>query len=212
VAEDFVVKIPAGLDPASDAPLLCAGITVYSPLRHWNAGPGSRVAVVGLGGLGHMAVKFAHAMGAEVSVLSQSLRKRDDGLRLGASAYYATSDPATFSTLASSFDLILNTVSAPVDINVYLALLAVDGTLANVGVPVQPLTVSVFHLVRGRRALAGSVIGGIAQMQEMLDFCGARHIAAEVEVIPVDKVSDAYERVLASDVRYRFVIDNSTLR
>jgi uncharacterized zinc-type alcohol dehydrogenase-like protein len=211
VTEDFVFRIPEGLAPAAAAPLLCAGITVYSPLRHWAAGPGMRVAVVGLGGLGHMAVQLAHAMGSDVTVLSQSLKKREDGLRLGASSYHATSTPDTFSALAGSFDLIVNTVSAQLDINAYLSLLAVDGTLVNVGVPIGPLSVSVFQLVRGRRSLAGSVIGGIAQHQEMLDFCAERGLAAEVEIISADKINEAYERVLASDVRYRFVIDTSTL-
>jgi alcohol dehydrogenase (NADP+) len=211
VTEDFVLRIPGSLAPAAAAPLLCAGITVYSPLRHWGAGPGTRVAVVGLGGLGHMAVQLAHAMGSDVTVLSQSLKKREDGLRLGASSYHATSAPDTFSSLAGSFDLIVNTVSAQVDINAYLSLLAIDGTLVNVGVPIGPLSVSVFHLVRGRRSLAGSVIGGMAQHQEMLDFCAEQGLAAEVEVISADQINEAYERVLASDVRYRFVIDNSTL-
>jgi len=211
VTEDFVLKIPASLAPAAAAPLLCAGITVYSPLRHWGAGPGIRVAVVGLGGLGHMAVQLAQAMGSDVTVLSQSLKKREDGLRLGAASYHATSAPETFSALAGSFNLIINTVSAQLDINAYLSLLAVDGTLVNVGVPVGPLSVSVFQLVRGRRSLAGSVIGGIAQHQEMLDFCAERGLGAEVEVISADQINQAYERVLASDVRFRFVIGISTL-
>ena len=211
VPEDFVFKIPDGLPPAAAAPLLCAGITGYSPLRHWQAGPGTRVAVVGLGGLGHLAVKFAHALGCDVTVLSQSLKKREDGLRLGASRYYATSDPDTFTTLAGEFDLIISTVSAAADVNAYLSLLTVDGTLVNVGVPVSPLSVSAFPLVRARRSLAGSVIGGLAETQQMLDFCAARGLAAEVEVIGADQINAAYERVLASDVRYRFVVDISTL-
>jgi uncharacterized zinc-type alcohol dehydrogenase-like protein len=207
----FVLSVPEGLDPAAAAPLLCAGITTYSPLRRWKAGPGRRVAVVGLGGLGHMAVQIAHAMGAEVTVLSQSLKKQEDGLRLGADHYFATSDPDTFETLAGRFDLIVNTVSASIDVNAHLGLLAVDGTLVNVGAPPEPLPVNAMSLIGGRRSFAGSMIGGIAETQEMLDFCAEHGIAAEVEVIAADQVNEAYERVLASDVRYRFVIDTSTL-
>lgn len=207
----FVLAVPDGLDPAAAAPLLCAGITTYSPLRRWKAGPGRRVAVVGLGGLGHMAVQLAHAMGAEVTVLSQSLKKQEDGLRLGADHYFATSDPDTFEVLAGRFDLIVNTVSAAIDVDAYLGLLAVDGTLVNVGAPPQPLPVNAMSLIGGRRSFAGSMIGGIAETQEMLDFCAEHGIAAEVEVIGVDQVNEAYQRVLASDVRYRFVIDTSTL-
>ena len=211
VDADFVLSVPEGVDSAEAAPLLCAGITTYSPLRHWGVGPGTKVAVVGLGGLGHMAVKIAHAMGAEVTVLSQSLKKQEDGLRLGADAYFATSDPATFEQLASSFDLVLNTVSAAIDVDAYLGLLAVGGTMVNVGAPADPLSVNVFSLIGGRRSFAGSMIGGIAQTQEMLDFCAEHHLGADVEVIAVDQVNEAYERVLASDVRYRFVIDTSTI-
>jgi alcohol dehydrogenase (NADP+) len=211
VTEDFVVRIPEGIELDAAAPLLCAGITTYSPLRHWGAGPGRKVAVVGLGGLGHMAVKFAHAMGAEVTVLSQSLKKQADGLRLGADHYHATSDPGTFEELAGTFDLIVNTVSAKIDLDAYLSLLAVDGAMVNVGAPADPLSVNAFTLILGRRSFAGSAIGGIRETQEMLDFCAEHHLGAEVEVIPADKINDAYERVLASDVRYRFVIDISTL-
>ena len=207
----YVLSVPEGLDPAAATPLLCAGITTYSPLRHWKAGPGTKVAVVGLGGLGHMAVKIAHAMGAEVTVLSQSLKKQEDGLRLGADHYFATSDPDTFEALAESFDLIINTVSAKIDVNAYLGLLAVNGTLVNVGAPPEPLPVNAFSLIGGRRSFAGSMIGGIAETQEMLDFCAEHGIVSEVEVIRADQVNEAYERVLASDVRYRFVIDASTL-
>jgi uncharacterized zinc-type alcohol dehydrogenase-like protein len=206
----FVLTVPEGLDPAAAAPLLCAGITTYSPLRHWDARPGTKVAVVGLGGLGHMAVKIAHALGAEVTVLSQSLKKQEDGLRLGADHYYATSDPGTFDELASRFDLIINTVSANLDVNAYLGLLAVDGTLVNVGAPPKPFAVSAMSLIGGRRSFAGSMIGGVAQTQEMLDFCAEHGIGADVEVISAEQVNEAYERVLASDVRYRFVIDAST--
>ncbi len=211
VDQDFVLRIPDGLDLAAAAPLLCAGITTYSPLRHWGAGPGKRVAVVGLGGLGHMAVKIAHAMGAEVTVLSQSLRKQDDGLRLGADAYYATSDRATFRELRGRFDLIINTVSAGIDIGQLLGLVHTNGALVNVGAPPEPLPVPAFSLIMQRRSFAGSAIGGIAETQEMLDFCAEHGITAEIELIDASQVNDAWERVLSSDVRYRFVIDNSTL-
>lgn len=211
VTEDFVVKIPDGLELAAAAPLLCAGITTYSPLRHWGAGPGRKVAVVGLGGLGHLGVKLAHALGAEVTVLSQTLNKQDDGLRMGADHYYTTGDPETFTKLANTFDLIINTVSARIDVDAYLSLLALDGSLVNVGAPAEPLPVNVFSLFSGRRSFAGSSIGGIAQTQEMLDFCAEHGVGAEIEVIPADKINEAYERVLASDVRYRFVIDIATL-
>ncbi|MER7540622.1 NAD(P)-dependent alcohol dehydrogenase [Streptomyces sp. NPDC097704] len=206
----FVLSVPEGLDPAAAAPLLCAGITTYAPLRRWGAGPGKEVAVVGLGGLGHMAVKLAHAMGAEVTVLSQSLKKQEDGLRLGADHYHATSDPDTFTALAGRFDLIVNTVSADIDTNAYLGLLTVDGAMVNVGAAPGPMTVNGF-LLGSRRVLTGSMIGGIAQTQEMLDFCAEHHIGADIEVISADQVNEAYERVLASDVRYRFVIDAATL-
>jgi uncharacterized zinc-type alcohol dehydrogenase-like protein len=210
VDADFVLSVPQSLDPAAAAPLLCAGVTTYAPLRRWGAGPGKKVAVVGLGGLGHMAVKIAHAMGAEVTVLSQSLKKREDGLRLGAEHYHATSDPDTFTELASRFDLIVNTVSADLDVNAYLNLLAVDGTMVNVGVAPGPMSVA-GHLLAARRNLTGSMIGGIALTQEMLDFCAGHGITSEVEVISADRINDAYERVLASDVRYRFVIDAATI-
>jgi uncharacterized zinc-type alcohol dehydrogenase-like protein len=211
VTEDFVVGIPDGIELDVAAPLLCAGITTYSPLRHWGAGPGKRVAVVGLGGLGHMAVKIACAMGAEVTVLSQSLRKRDDGLRLGATDYRATSDPETFRALANRFDLIVNTVSAAVDVNAFLGLLALDGTLVNVGAPAEPMPVRFFALGRNRRTFAGSMIGGIRETREMLDFCAEHGIGAEIELIGADRINEAWARVLASDVRYRFVIDTATL-
>ena len=211
VDQDFVLNIPDGLELDAAAPLLCAGITTYSPLRHWNAGPGKRVAVVGLGGLGHMAVKLAHAMGAEVTVLSQSLRKRADGLKLGADDYRATSDDATFAELAGRFDLIVNTVSAGIDIGRFLTLLKTDGALVNVGAPPEPLPVPAMPLIMQRRSFAGSAIGSIRETQEMLDFCAEHGIGAEIEVIPADRINEAWERVLASDVRYRFVIDSSTL-
>jgi alcohol dehydrogenase (NADP+) len=211
VPESFVVKIPDALDLKVAAPLLCAGITTYSPLRHWNAGPGKKVAVVGLGGLGHVGVQLAKAMGAQVTVLSQSLSKKDDGLRLGADDYYATSDPATFEKLASQFDMILNTVSASMDMSALLSLLKVDGALVNVGAPAEPLQVNAFPLLLGRRSLAGSAIGGIKETQEMLDFCAEHGIAAEIELISADQINEAWERVVRSDVRFRFVIDISTM-
>ncbi|PPS86528.1 NAD(P)-dependent alcohol dehydrogenase [Streptomyces sp. MH60] len=211
VDENFVLGIPEGISLDEAAPLLCAGITTYSPLKRWNAGPGKKVAVVGLGGLGHMAVKLAHALGAEVTVLSQSLRKKDDGLKLGADHYYATSDPATFEELAGTFDLIVSTVSAPLDLGAYLGLLKTEGTLANVGAPEEPVSLNLFALLGGGKSLAGSMIGGIAETQEMLDFCAEHGIGAEIELIAASEVNAAYERVLASDVRYRFVIDTATI-
>ncbi|MFF5076228.1 NAD(P)-dependent alcohol dehydrogenase [Actinoplanes sp. NPDC000266] len=212
VDEDFVLRVPESIPYEKAAPLLCAGITTYSPLAHWNAGPGKKVAVVGLGGLGHMAVKIAAAMGADVTVLSQTLSKKDDGLAFGATAYHATSDPATFEALANSFDLIVNTVSAPIDMAAHLGLLRLGGTLVSVGAPPEPLPVQVFSLFNNRRSFAGSSIGSIAETQEMLDFCAEHGIAPEVEIIGADDVNEAYERVLKSDVRYRFVIDIDTLR
>ncbi|WP_348790204.1 NAD(P)-dependent alcohol dehydrogenase [Leifsonia sp. NPDC080035] len=211
VNEDFVLRLPEEIPYEAAAPLLCAGITTYSPLAHWNAGPGKKVAVVGLGGLGHLAVKLAAAMGADVTVLSQTLSKKEDGLRFGAKDYYATSDPATFDQLANRFDLIINTVSAPLDLSKYLGLLRLDGTMVNVGAPAEPLPITVFTLFGNRRSFAGSGIGSIAETQEMLDFCAAHGIAPEIELISADAINDAYERVLRSDVRYRFVIDASTL-
>ncbi|PPG54990.1 alcohol dehydrogenase [Rathayibacter sp. AY2B7] len=210
VVEDFVLRVPESIPYEAAAPLLCAGITTYSPLSHWEAGPGKRVAVVGLGGLGHMAVKFAHAMGAEVTVLSQTLSKKEDGLRLGADHYYATRDEATFTDLANTFDLIVNTVSAPLDLDAYLGLLRRNGTMVNVGAPAEALPLHVFTLFGARRSFAGSGIGGIRETQEMLDFCAEKGIASEVEVVSASQINEAYERVLASDVRYRFVIDAST--
>jgi alcohol dehydrogenase (NADP+) len=211
VEEDFVLRIPEGVELDAAAPLLCAGITLYSPLNHWGAGPGKKVAIIGLGGLGHMGVKIAHAMGAEVTVLSQSLKKQEDGLRLGADHYYATSDPDTFEQLEGSFDLIVNTVSANLDLDAYMALLKVDGTLVEVGAPEHPMSVKAFSLMPGRRSLAGSSIGGIPETQEMLDFCAEHGLGAEIEVIGADKINEAWDRVVASDVRYRFVIDTATL-
>ena len=211
VVEDFVLRVPESIPFDAAAPLLCAGVTTYSPLAHWNAGPGKKVAVVGMGGLGHMAVKIAHAMGAEVTVLSQSLRKQEDGLKLGADHYYATSDADTFTQLANTFDLIINTVSAPLDLDAYLRLLRLDGTLVNVGAPAEALPLHVFTLFGNRRSFAGSGIGSIGETQEMLDFCAEHGIAPETELITADYINEAYERVLTSDVRYRFVIDTASL-
>ncbi|MFJ5076908.1 NAD(P)-dependent alcohol dehydrogenase [Streptomyces sp. NPDC088553] len=211
VDENYTLRIPEGIGLDEAAPLLCAGITLYSPLAHWQAGPGKKVAIVGLGGLGHMGVKIAHALGAEVTVLSQSLKKQEDGLKLGADHYYATSDPATFTELAGTFDLVISTVSAPLDFNAYLSLVKTDGALVNVGAPEEPVSVNLFSLIGGRKTLAGSMIGSIAETQEMLDFCAEHGLGAEIEVIRAEQINEAYERVLASDVRYRFVIDASTI-
>lgn len=210
VTEDFVLSVPDGIDLDVAAPLLCAGITLYAPLRNWKAGPGKRIAIVGLGGLGHLGVKIAKALGAHVTVLSQSLRKRDDGLALGADEYYATSDQEMMKKLRGSFHLILNTVSAPLDTNHFLRLLTLDGTLVILGLPDKPLIIKGFHLADNRRSVAGSMIGGISQTQEMLDFCAAKGITAEIEKISADRIDEAFDRVLASDVRYRFVIDAAT--
>lgn len=211
VDENYVVRIPDGLSLDVAAPLLCAGITTYSPLRHWNAGPGKKVAILGMGGLGHMGVKIAHALGAEVTVLSQSLRKKDDGLKLGADHYYATSDEQTFKDLKGTFDLILSTVSAPLNLDAFLSLLKTDGAFVNVGAPEEPVKLNLFSVISGRKTLAGSGIGGIQETQEMLDFCAEHGFGAEIEVIRADEINEAYERVLSSDVRYRFVIDTSTI-
>jgi uncharacterized zinc-type alcohol dehydrogenase-like protein len=223
VDENYVLRIPdaLGLDAAAPllcagittySPLLCAGITTYSPLQHWNAGPGKRIAVVGRGGLGHMAVKLASAVGAAVTVLSQSLKKMEDGLRLGADHYYATGDPDTFKKLRNSFDLILNTVSADLDLRRFLGTLTLDGTFVELGLPENPLVVPSFAVIGMRRNLSGSAIGGIAETQEMLDFCAEHDVTPEIEVIEAGYINEAFDRVVASDVRYRFVIDTSSLR
>ncbi len=212
VDEKYVLNIPDDIPLDAAAPLLCAGITTYSPLRHWKAGKGKKVAVLGLGGLGHMAVKIAHAMGAEVTVLSRTRKKQDDATKLGADHFYATEDEGTFKALARKFDLILNTVSADVDWNAYLSLLARDGHMVLLGVPAKlPPPVSAFSLIMGRHSLAGSLIGGIRETQEMLDFCAEHDIVPEIEVIAAKRINEAYERVLKGDVRYRFVIDVSTM-
>ncbi|MFD7716475.1 NAD(P)-dependent alcohol dehydrogenase [Streptomyces sp. NPDC059814] len=211
VDENYTLRIPEGIALDEAAPLLCAGITTYSPLAHWKAGPGKTVAIVGLGGLGHMGVKIAHALGAEVTVLSQTLRKEADGLKLGADHYFATSDPETFQQLKGSFDLIVSTVSAPLPLDAYLALLKTDGAMVNVGAPEEPVSLNLFSVIGGRKTLAGSGIGGIRETQEMLDFCAQHSLGAEIELIRADQINEAYERVLASDVRYRFVIDTATI-
>jgi alcohol dehydrogenase (NADP+) len=211
VKDRFVVRIPDSIELEYAAPLLCAGITTYVPLKHWHVGDGTRLAVIGMGGLGHVGVQIASAMGAEVTVLSQTLSKKDDGLRFGAKHYYATSDSATFKELQSSFDMILNTVSANLDVDAYLRLLRVDGTLVNVGAPSAPDKFRAFSLIGARRSLAGSSIGGLADTQEMLDFCAAHGVKPAIELIDAEEVGDAYERVERSDVRYRFVIDVATI-
>jgi alcohol dehydrogenase (NADP+) len=210
VDEDFVLRIPDGIGLDVAAPLLCAGITVFSPLNHWHAGPGKQVAVVGMGGLGHMAVQIAHAMGAEVTVLSHSLSKKDDGERFGADHYYATSESDTFRTLRGRCDLIINTVSAALPMQRYLSLLRLDGTMVSVGAPPEPLEVPAFALIGARRSWAGSAIGGIRETQQMLDFCASHGIGAEIETITAAQIDQAWDRVVDSDVRYRFVIDTST--
>lgn len=212
VDENYVLRIPDALGLDAAAPLLCAGITTYSPLRHWNVGPGTRVGVVGLGGLGHMAVKLGAAMGAEVTVLSQSLKKMEDGLRLGAKHYYATADTDTFKTLRNSFNIILNTVSADLNLGRFLGMLDLDGVFVELGLPENPLVVPSFALLGMRRSISGSAIGGIPETQEMLDFCAENGVVPEIEVIEPDYINEAYERVVASDVRYRFVIDTESLR
>jgi alcohol dehydrogenase (NADP+) len=212
VNENFVLKISPKLSPAAAAPLLCAGITTYSPLRHWQIREGSKVGVIGLGGLGHLAVKFATAMSADVTVFSTSDNKRADAERLGAKDFAVTKNAATFTRLVSHFDLILNTVSSTVDYDAFVSLLKRDGTLVLLGIPDRPISVNAFGLLTKRRSVASSMIGGIRETQEMLDFCAEHGIASEIEMIPMDMVNDAYERILKSDVRYRFVIDMATLR
>ena len=211
VKEGYVLSIPDNLPLDAAAPLLCAGITLYSPLRHWNAGPGKKVAIVGMGGLGHMGVKLGAAMGADITVLSHSLSKREDGLKLGAKEYYATSDAETFNKLAGTFDLIICTVGVAIDWNQYLGLLKIDGTMVVVGAPEHPVPVHAFSLIPGRKSISGSTIGSIRETQEMLDFCSQHDIVAEIETIRIQDVNEAYERVLNSDVRYRFVIDMASL-
>jgi uncharacterized zinc-type alcohol dehydrogenase-like protein len=211
VADRFVVAVPPGLDPAGAAPLLCAGITTYSPLRQWDCKPGDRVGVVGLGGLGHMAVKLAAAMGAEVTMFSTSPGKAADAARLGAHAFALSTDPATFTSLAGRFDLLVDTISAPHDYNAYLGLLRPYGAMAVVGAPPEPTALAAFALIGGNKRLAGSMIGGLKETQEMIDFCGRHGIISDIELIPVQQINEAYARMARGDVRYRFVIDASTL-
>ncbi|MBP2267792.1 putative zinc-type alcohol dehydrogenase-like protein [Pseudarthrobacter sp. PvP004] len=210
VDENYVLSIPDGISLQDAAPLMCAGITMYSPLRNWRAGPRKRVAIIGMGGLGHMGVKIAAAMGAEVTVLSQSLKKQEDALRFGAQGYYSTSEPETFEYLKGQLDLIISTVSADIDVDAYLSLLALGGTMVLVGLPSKPLSQRAWSLIAMRRNLAGSKMGGIRQTQEMLEFCAANGLGAEVEVIRAGQINEAFERVLGSDVHYRFVIDATT--
>lgn len=210
VNEDYAVQVPTNLPLDGVAPLLCAGITLYSPIKHWNVGPGKKVAVMGLGGLGHMGVKFSVALGAEVTVLSHSPSKEADAKAMGAHHFVSTKDPDNFKAIAKSFDVILNTVSAEIDINQYLNLLKLDGTLVTIGLPGKPYSVHAGSLLSGRRSLAGSMIGGIPETQEMLNFCGEHNILSDVEVIKADYINQAYERTIASDVKYRFVIDASS--
>jgi uncharacterized zinc-type alcohol dehydrogenase-like protein len=212
VDERFVVRVPSNLDLAGVAPLLCAGITTYSPLRHWGVTQGKKVGVVGLGGLGHMGVKFAHALGAHVVVFTTTPDKKEDALRLGADEVVVSRNADEMQAHTGSFDFILDTVAAKHDINAYLNLLRLDGTITLVGAPEKPLEIGAFSLLVNRRSLSGSSIGGIAETQEMLDFCGAHDITADVEVVPIQKVNEAYERLLKSDVKYRFVIDMASLK
>ncbi len=212
VDERFVLRVPSNLNLAGVAPLLCAGITTYSPMHHWDVTKGKKVGIVGLGGLGHMGVKFAHALGAHVVVFSTSPSKKEDALRLGADEVVISRNADEMQKHASSFDFILDAVSADHDVNAYLHLLRRDGNIVMVGAPEKPLAVSVFGLIMGRRSISGSPIGGIAETQEMLDFCGKHNITSDVEVIPIQKVNEAYERLLKSDVKYRFSIDMASLK
>ena len=212
VDEHFVLRIPANLNLAAVAPLLCAGITTYSPMRHWKVGPGKKVGIVGLGGLGHMGVKFACAFGAHVVVFTTSPGKRDDAIRLGAHEVVVSRNADEMAKHAGTFDFILDAVSADHDINAYLGMLAVDGNITLVGAPEKPLPVAAFGLIMGRKSLSGSLIGGIAETQEMLDFCGKHNITSDIEMIRMDQINEAYERMLKSDVKYRFVIDMASLK
>ncbi len=212
VDERFVLHVPANLDLAGAAPLLCAGITTYSPLRHWGVTEGKKVGIVGLGGLGHMAVKFAHAFGAHTVVFTTSASKVADAVRLGADEVVLSTDPAQMQKHAGTFDFILDCVAADHDINAYINLLTRDGNLTMVGAPNKPLQINAFSLIFGRRSVSGSPIGSLSETQEMLDFCGKHNITADVEVIPIQKINEAYERLLKSDVKYRFSIDMATLK
>jgi uncharacterized zinc-type alcohol dehydrogenase-like protein len=211
VDQDFVLKVPTNLPLAAVAPLLCAGITTYSPLRHWNVGKGQKVGIVGLGGLGHMGVKFAAAFGAKTYVITTSPNKKEDAVKLGAKGIVVSKDAADMAAHAGSFDFILSTISAPYDVSAYLALLKRDGQMTVVGAPEAPSPLNLFSLILGRKSIGGSLIGGIKETQEMLDFCGEHGIVSEVEVIAMKDINTAYERMIKSDVRYRFVIDTKTL-
>ena len=210
--EAFTLRVPAGLDPARAAPLLCAGITTWSPLRKWGAGPGKKVGIVGLGGLGHMGVKFARALGAHTVLFTTSPGKVADGARLGAHEVVLSTDEAAMAAHAGTFDMLLDTVSADHPLDAYMRLLRVDGSLVMVGVPPKPQQISAFSLILPRRNLSGSLIGGIAETQEMLDFCGANGIACDIELIPMQRINEAWDRVLRADVKYRFVIDMASLK
>jgi len=213
VREEFVLRVPEGLDPAAAAPLLCAGITTYSPLRHWNVQPGQKVGVVGLGGLGHMALKLAHAMGAEVTLFTTSPGKEADAKRLGAAHVVISKDADAMKAVERSFDLIINTVAVPLDLDPYIAALALNGTMVMVGAPSEPhKSPSIFPLLTQRRTIAGSMIGGIPETQEMLDFCAEKGVVSDIEIIPIQDIEKAYERMLKSDVKYRFVIDMQSLK
>jgi alcohol dehydrogenase (NADP+) len=212
VNEHFVLRVPENLDLAAVAPLLCAGITTYSPLRHWKVGPGKKVGIVGLGGLGHMGVKFARAFGAHVVVFTTSESKKADALRLGAHEVVVSRNADEMAKHAGTFDFILDCVSADHDINAYLGMLAIDGNITLVGAPEKPLPVAAFGLIFGRKSLSGSLIGGLAETQEMLDFCGEHGITSDIEMIRMDQINEAYERMLKSDVKYRFVIDMASLK
>jgi alcohol dehydrogenase (NADP+) len=207
VDDNYILRIPNNLPLDRSAPLLCAGITLYSPLMHWKVGPGKKVAIIGLGGLGHIGVKIAHALGAEVTVLSHSLEKEEESKKMGADKFYSTSDPSNFKKLKGYFDLMINTVSIVLDSNKYMKLLALDGTMVLVGLPESAISIGAFSLTSARRSLTGSAIGGIRETQEMLDLCSRHNIACDIELIAIQKVNEAYERAVRSDVRYRFVID-----
>jgi uncharacterized zinc-type alcohol dehydrogenase-like protein len=211
VDENYILRIPDKLPLDRAAPLMCAGITLYSPLKHWKAGLGKKVAIIGFGGLGHMGVKIAHALGAEVTVISHSLKKQEDAKRMGADHFYASSDSKTFEKLKGYFDLIVNTVSVELDLSKYTNLLTLDGTMVIVGLPEKEMSIGALSLISARRSIAGSVIGGMKETQEMLEFCNKYNISCDIELIPIQKVNEAYERVVNSDVRYRFVIDIKSL-
>jgi alcohol dehydrogenase (NADP+) len=210
VDEAFAVRIPATMPLQNTAPLMCAGITMYSPLRHWNAGPGSRVGIIGFGGLGHVGVQIAHALGASTTVINTTEHQRDDAIRMGADEFHTAEDPRTFAELANSLDLIISTVPASYDLDAHLNLLAMHGTFVNLGVPEKPLSIEPYSLLTNRRSIAGSMSGGIPETQEMIDFCAEHRIGAQVEVIEAGDIDAAFDRLVASDVRYRFVIDAST--